>query len=214
MAHDPEQVPPAPVSPRDASDRTLGLISIWQVLRKLCWEIELLNAIPKQIPLGARPQNILHVQDARLYAAINAASTNIALVDWLYHSIRDDRDLIERAEVVLAGIQIDSDTNFMRSLREISKIVNACHQICSANKHFHLRRPQQDFKIMVGEIVLEQSDGTAQLATVAHVVQNGAGQDGRGSVDAMLADSAIWWEDVLSRIGFPGRDLHFPALQV
>ena len=59
-----------------------------------------------------------------------------------------------------------------------------------------------------------QSDGTAQLATVAHVVQNGAGQDGRGSVDAMLADSAIWWEDVLSRIGFPGRDLHFPALQV
>lgn len=214
MAHDPEQVPPAPVSPRDASDRTLGLINIWQVLRKLCWEVELLRAIPEQIPLGARPRDILHVQDTRLYAAINAASTNIALVDWLYHSIRDDRDLIERAEVVLAGIQIDSDTNFMRSLREISKIVNACHQICSANKHFHLRRPQQDFKIMVGEIVLEQSDGTAQLATVAHVVQNGAGQDGRGSVDAMLADSAIWWEDVLSRIGFPGRDLHFPALQV
>lgn len=198
-------------TPRDASDRTLGLTNIWQVLRKLCWEVELLKAIPAHIQSGTRPVDVLHVQDAKLYAAVNAASTNIALVDWLYHSIRNDSALIERSREVFPGLRTDTDKDFLRSIRGINKSINMCHQICNANKHFHLIEPQSDFKILVGDLVMEQPDGTTKLGVVTHVVQNGEGIEGRGAVDTMLADLVPWWVDVLDRIQLPGRDLFFPG---
>jgi hypothetical protein len=77
----------------NASDRTLGLINIWQVLRKLCWELWLIKSMPDKLHTGVKPTDVLHVQDAGLYATVNAASTALALVDWLYHTVREDQAL-------------------------------------------------------------------------------------------------------------------------
>ncbi|WP_127172248.1 hypothetical protein [Xanthomonas euvesicatoria] len=80
----------------NASDRTLGLLNTWQVLRKLNWEVELMKAMPDKVRLGVAPESAMHVTDAKLYAAINAASTSIALVDWLYHSAQEDVTVKDR----------------------------------------------------------------------------------------------------------------------
>src|SRR5690606_19961702 len=90
-----------------SSHRTLGLINRWQVLRKLCWELWLIKSIPDKLNSGVKPKDVLHVQDAGLYATINAASTALALVDWLYHTIREDQ-ILERRLKDLVG---DVDTS-------------------------------------------------------------------------------------------------------
>lgn len=193
----------------NASDRTLGQICIWQVLRKLSWEIELLKAIPKKLRVGVKPIDVLHVQDASLYAAVNAASTSLALVDWLYHTIREDPTLISRAREILGSIDLESDKSFLSSIRRQNKAINACHQICNSNKHFHLRSPDRLFKVMVGEIVMEHPDGTRDISVITQIMQNGDTPGGNTSVFDLLAGLATWWEGVLIKIQIPGRDQFF-----
>ncbi|GGA39369.1 hypothetical protein [Dyella nitratireducens] len=190
----------------EASDRTLGLINIWQVLRKLLWEVELLKAIPTKLVVGIKPIDVLHVQDAGLYAAINAASTSLALVDWLYHTIREDHQLMSNARATLRNIQLSSEKAFLLSMRELYKPINACHQICNSNKHFHLHKPDRNFKVMVAEIIMEHPDGSTNISTVPHIMQNGEGTDGSMLISDMLVNLGVWWEDVLVKIGVPGRD--------
>src|SRR5690606_30146662 len=144
-------------------------------------------------------------------AAINAASTNIALVDWLYHSISASDELVARTKDVLGEVRIDKDTNFLISMRKLYKPINVCHQICNSNKHFHLRKPEANFKIMVGEILMEHDDGSIDLSVVNHVVQNGDGRDSRGSIEDILKDSVVWWDTLLTRIGLPDREQFFPV---
>ena len=115
---------------RNASDRTLGLVNIWQVLRKLRWEVELLKAIPAQVRLNAPPVDVLHVSDAKIYAAVNAFSTSLALVDWLYHCVRTDPRLADSCGVVLAGCDLKTDKAFLESIRRANRYINACHQVC------------------------------------------------------------------------------------
>lgn len=193
----------------NASDRTLGLVSIWQVLRKMCWEIELLKAIPEKLRVGTLPIDVLHVQDATLYATINAASTGLALVDWLYHTIREDPVLVSRAKDSLGEFNLKSETSFLAHTRKLNKSINACHQICNANKHFHLRKLDKDFKVLVGDIVMEHPDGSTDISHITHIVQNGNTPDGNTSVLELLVDLAAWWEDVLNKLQIPGRDPFF-----
>lgn len=102
----------------NASDRTLGLINIWQVLRKLCWELWLIKSTPDKLNSGVKPIDVLHVQDAGLYATINAASTALALVDWLYHTIREDQILEGRLKDLVGYVDTSSDKSFLKFFRE------------------------------------------------------------------------------------------------
>jgi hypothetical protein len=194
----------------DASDRTLGLISIWQVLRKLLWEIELIKATPDKLRVGTRPADILQVQDARLYATINAASTALALVDWLYHTVRADQGLAKKLHEAIGEFEMASEKDLLRHLRNTNSSINACHQICNANKHFHLKKPDKQFKVMVGEIVMEHADGTTDLSQITHIMQNRDDPSAATSVLDMLEAVARWWESLLTQVQVPGRGQFFP----
>jgi len=193
----------------NASDRTLGLINIWQVLRKLFWEIELIKTIPDSLRVGIRPVDVLHVQDARLYATINAASTSLALVDWLYHTIRENELLTKNVKAALGGVDTSTDKAFLSRFRKNISI-NACHQICNANKHFHLKNPDKNFKVLVGEIVSERSDGTTDISVITQIMRNGDDPAAATSVLTMLEGLATWWEALLTQIPIPGREQFFP----
>ena len=194
----------------NASDRTLGLINIWQVLRKLFWEIELIKATPDSLRVGVKPVDVLHVQDARLYATINAASTSLALVDWLYHTIKEDQLLTQRVIDTIGNVDMSSDKAFLYFFREKNSSINACHQICNANKHFHLKKPDKNFKVMVGEMVMERLDGTTDISVITHIIRNGDTPDTATSVFDMLVSLVAWWEDLLTRIQVPEREQFFP----
>jgi len=194
----------------NANDRTLGLINIWQVLRKLFWEIELIKATPDSLRVGAAPVDVLHVQDARLYATINAAFTSLALVDWLYHTIREDQLLTQRIIDTLGNVDMSSDKAFLLFFREKNSSINACHQISNANKHFYLKNPERNFKVMVGEIVMKRPDGTTDVAVITHIIRNGDTPDTATSVFDMLVSLMVWWEDLLTNIQVLGREQFFP----
>lgn len=193
----------------NASDRTLGLISIWQVLRKLCWEIQLIKEIPASLHTGTQPTDALQVQDAKLYAKINAASTALALVDWLYHSLREDPKLEQNTKDLMSGIDMQSDKSFLKFLRQENLSINACHQICNANKHFYLRKPDNQFKVTVFEFVTNRPDGTFEIGVSPYIMRNGDDPAAAMSVLAMLEDLSVWWTETLTKIGIPGREQFF-----
>lgn len=194
----------------NASDRTLGLISIWQVLRKFYWELCLIKVTPDELRVGDKPKDVLHVQDAGLYASINAASTALALVDWLYHTVLEDQTLCAKLKDVVGDVDMKSDKSFLAFFRERNPSINACHQICNANKHFYLRKPDPDFKAMVFEFVIESSDGTTKISSRPQIMRNGDDPGAVMSAYEMLNSLADWWEWLLSEIEVLGREEFFP----
>ena len=97
----------------NATDRTLGLVNIWQVLRKLRWEIYLVKSIPEALTAGKEAKDALHVQDAKIYALINAASTGLALVDWLLHTINNDSQIKSSAVKLFGSEAIATDKKLL-----------------------------------------------------------------------------------------------------
>ncbi|MEW6169164.1 MAG: hypothetical protein AB1651_15935 [Pseudomonadota bacterium] len=194
----------------NASDRTLGLINIWQVLRKLCWELWLIKSMPDKLHTGVKPKDALHVQDAGLYATVNAASTALALVDWLYHTVRADQALERKLKEVVGDVDTSSDKSFLAFFREKNPSINACHQICNANKHFYLKRLDPKFKARVFEFVMERPDGTTEISSSAQIMRNGDGPGTVMSTYEMLNSLADWWESLLSDVGVSGREQFFP----
>jgi hypothetical protein len=198
-----------PQTPINATDRTLGLVNIWQVLRKLFWEVELLKAIPTQVRIGLPPIDVLHVTDARIYAAVNACSTSLSLVDWLFHRVNGDQQLADACRRAFPGVLLDDDKAFLKSLRDISRPLNVCHQVCNASKHHSLRTPEVGFKTMVADVLYTDPDGT-QLSTAMHVTHDRRGPLDEYSIDEILSSLVEWWQEKLSAIGIPGGDLFFP----
>lgn len=194
----------------NASDRTLGLISIWQVLRKLYWELWLIKSMPDTLLVGVKPVDVLHLQDAGLYATVNAASTALSLVDWLYHTVRNDQSLETNLRSVVIGVETGSDKDFLDFFRKKNPSINACHQICNANKHFYLRKPDATFKAMVFEFVVKRPDGTTEIKSTAQIMRNGDSPDTVMSAYEMLEGLATWWESLLSDVGVPDREQFFP----
>jgi hypothetical protein len=195
---------------RNAADRTLGLVNIWQVLRKLLWEVELLKSIPDQVRVNAAPADVLHVKDAKIYAAINAFSTSLALVDWLYHSVQSDSRLTDNCRARFPHSDLTSDKAFLESIRKASRPVNACHQVCNANKHYFLRKPQDGFNALVVELLLVKESGESDVSVALHITHDDRGELEEYSVEAMLAGLVEWWQATLEAIDVPGRDQFFP----
>lgn len=186
-----------------ASYQTLGIENIWHLLRKLIWEVKLLQSIPDRIKVGVTTANPLQFQDARLYAQINAVLTVLSLVDWLFHTILTEEIPEERVKNVLGDIELANVGAFRGSMRRQNKLLNACHQIGNANKHLYMftQATDENFKARPFDIVMHNEDGTIDLATVAHVMS-----DGIGSVDEMLDQLAHWWYDTLDALQVAGKD--------
>lgn len=183
----------------DASDRTLGIISINQVLKKLVWEIALVKAIPDTLRLGIDPVDVLHHEDAKLYATINAAATSLALVDWLYHTVRVEK-LENQVYEALGAVDLSSDKGLLESLRSLNPAINACHQICNANKHFHLRKPDKRFKAMVFEVLYTDDHGLQEKTVSSQIMWNRDVPEGQGSFIEILEGLVEWWENLLDKI--------------
>lgn len=191
----------------NASDRTLGIVSIWQVLRKLQWELWLIKEIPDRITAGVKPTTPLHIKDARLYAEINAASTSLALVDWLYHTAQAETELERRLKHAIGEFDTSSEKKLLEYLRNANPDINACHQICNANKHFYLRRPDKEFKVMAFDLVIESPDGAIEMSSSSHIMHN----RGNPSISTyeMLKSVAGWWESLLVEIKVSDREIFY-----
>ena len=170
----------------------------------------MIKSIPDKLNSGVKPKDVLHVQDAGLYATINAASTALALVDWLYHTIREDQILERRLKDLVGDVDTSSDKSFLKFFRERYPSINACHQICNANKHFYLRTPDPKFKVMVFELVTERPDGTTDISSNAHIMWNSDSPDTVMSTYEMLNSLTDWWKSLLSDIGISEREQFFP----
>jgi len=194
----------------NASDRTLGLLNIWQVVRKLDWEVELMKSIPGTILLGAAPENAMQFKDAQLYAAINAASTSVALVDWLYHLAQENSDVNSRVLHKLKLEEISTIKSFRRMLREKHEPLNICHQICNSNKHLHLSDYDSGLKILIGDIIFERPDGTEELSVIAQVLWSNGTSYPSGSVFNLLDNLRHWWKSLITEINAPEREIFYP----
>lgn len=195
----------------DATDRTLGLVSIWQVLRKLHWEIMLIKSIPESLTVGEQAKDVLHIQDAYLYAIVNAASTSLALVDWLFHTTQNSKEISTKAAELFGEAPLKSDKDLLLFLRESNHAINACHQICNSNKHYYLKPKSIDrsFKVLVGDIVIDHPDGTTSIKNIAHVIRNRDNPNATGPVITILDNLAAWWLDLLQQLQIPEQQQFF-----
>ena len=211
--HGPRSSPEKLTTPmnQDATDRSLGLINIWQVVRKLAWELELLKSIPVAIRAGEQQSDVLHAQDARLYAQTNAATTCDTLIDWLWVLMDQDEVLEHMVKGRLGDLDTTSKKRFRRSLRDQNKSINACHQISNAYKHHHLSDIDPEFRVMPMEFQLAKEDGSVDLSVTTHIMRNGEGPDGCGPVDEMLKELGDWWYDLLVELDVDGRGQFFPS---
>jgi hypothetical protein len=111
---------------------------------------------------------------------------------------------------LVGDVDTSSDKSFLAFFREKNPSINACHQICNANKHFYLRRPDPKFKARVFEFVMERPDGTTEISSSAQIMRNGDGPGTAMSTYEMLNGLADWWESLLSDVGVSGREQFFP----
>ncbi|MGE8499855.1 MAG: hypothetical protein ACN6O6_20320 [Pseudomonas sp.] len=131
-------------------------------------------------------------------------------MDWLYHTIREDQILERKLKDLVGDVDTSSDKSFLKFFREKNSSINACHQICNANKHFYLKNPDPTFKVMVFESVTEWPDGTTDISSNAHIMWNGDSPDTVMSTYEMLNSLADWWKTLLSDIGISAREQFFP----
>lgn len=202
----------ARAKPIDSRRNTLGLVNIWQVLRKLWWEVLIFRNIPDRLKTTEIGSDLFHLPDARLYAASNLALTCLNLVDWLYYAVESDPELTARTMETLGDLDMTNGHAFMRSLRERHASINLCHQIANATKHSHLHKPDPNFAIRTGDLVFLGSEGQREIVHVSIIEQNGPERKDGGSVFDALLNLSDWWEERLTEIGIPERDLFFPEL--
>jgi hypothetical protein len=111
---------------------------------------------------------------------------------------------------VLPNCDLSSNEEFSKSLRKISRRLNASHQVCNSNKHFFLRKPQSGFHTMVADIVSTDMSGAEEVSVIMHITHDDQGSLEECSVDEILRGLVVWWQSTLEAINVPGRDQFFP----
>lgn len=206
-------------TPRKATDRTLGLVDIWQVLRKLYWEMELLSAFPISF-LPQERSGIFNFKDAKSYAEINIAATNLSLIDWLYHRLMDDEKLALAFKKSHPNVPLIKLNAFSNALRNEILELKICHQICNANKHFKLT---DGFDITVcGKSVdfvrLDDDEKTILEIRSQHnfFITLPCSLGGMKNVRISSIDAfktlISWWTSLLKQLEIPKQDIFFPEL--
>lgn len=205
---------------RTATDRTLGLVDIWQLLRKLYWEMEILAAVPAEY-LPQEKSSIINFTDAKSYAAINVAATNLSLVDWLFHRL-DNEEMLKQAFVKIHPlVALDNIKKFSESLRSEKDELQICHQICNSNKHYKLQRGL-DISITGKTIELvrvDYGDETKVLEIqtmhdffICKPCSLRGSENKRLSSNEVFSETLKWWTCLLKAISVPDQTIYFPEL--
>lgn len=187
---------------RDARDRTLGMRSLWDLLRKLNWELHLVDAVPDKVKVGQEPRSPLEFRDAALYGLINASLTSLAMLDWLA-ILADDpiyRNRLNSLYPELAGLSAKALT---KRMRELVPMLQICHQIANAFKHRDLNTYDISVKIHPIELVSEHSDGSTWIAQGGLIMSGFPG--GGGRLDEALCNHCDWWLNLLKDLQLPDQ---------
>lgn len=185
---------------RDARDRTLGIQSLWDLARKLSWELHLVDAIPDRVRVGQAPASPLEFRDAALYGLVNAALTSLAMLDWLA-ILTDDPVYGRRLEAAYPTLMGLKRKRRKERMRELVPMLQVCHQIGNAFKHRELATYDFAVKVHPVELVFEDSDGSEWITYGGMVLAGIPGNDCR--LDQALCDHCDWWCGLL-------RDLQLP----
>lgn len=205
---------------RTATDRTLGLVDIWQLLRKLYWEMEILAAVPAKY-LPQEKSSIFNFKDAKSYAAINVAATNLSLIDWLFHRLDNDEILKQAFIKTHPLVALGSLKNFSESLRSEKDELQVCHQICNSNKHYKLQRGL-DISITgktIDYVRVDNGDETKVLEIqtvhdffICKPCSLSGSENKRLSSNEVFAELLTWWTCLLKAISVPDQTIYFPEL--
>ncbi len=205
---------------RTATDRTLGLVDIWQLLRKLYWEMEILAAVPAKY-LPQEKSSIFNFKDAKSYAAINVASTNLSLIDWLFHRLDNDELLKQVFINIHPLVALDNIRKFRESLRNEKLELQVCHQICNSNKHFKL---QGGFDTTISAktidfVGVDKNDETKVLEiqtmhdfSICIPCSLGGSENKRLRPNEVFSETLKWWTCLLKAISVPDQTIYFPEL--
>ncbi|WP_251358660.1 hypothetical protein [Kangiella sp. TOML190] len=193
----------------NANDRTLGLVNIWQVLRKLKWELSLIDIIPDYTQIENMDKQVIATKDAICYAQINAASTCISLVDWLYHVVKNDENKKDLICSKYPTLNVSSDKELMVSLRTLNKDINSCHQICNANKHSHLRNLDKEFYVRTFDMIILNSNNENESISTRSIIEDQSEKNNSIDVKDMLKRVYSWWEMLLNDLNIDGKEVFF-----
>lgn len=203
-----------------ATDRTLGLVNIWQLLRKLYWEMEILAAVPEKY-FPQEKNSIFNFKDAKCYAAINVASTNLSLIDWLFHRLDNDELLKQAFKNIHPLVRLDGMRRFSQSLRDEKVELQVCHQICNSNKHYKLDRGL-DETISAKTINLVRLDNIDEkkvidiITTHNFYISRPFSNDGYEikslTPNEAFSETLKWWTSLLKAISVPDQTIYFPEL--
>ncbi|PXF64227.1 hypothetical protein [Kangiella spongicola] len=198
--------------PFNATDRTLGQKSIWQVYRKLCWEAELFNEVPDYITTSIEYQSSLYAHDSKIYCSINCASTSLSLVDWLFHTLSECEESKNIALKSFTDSNLSNDKDFLFDLRKKYPVINLSHQICNANKHYYLRKNSIDenVRVMVGDIIELNEDGSQNIRPAINVSQtSNSVVQYNCPINEFILDLVNFWGVTLDSLKIPDKNIFF-----
>ncbi|MBW3517497.1 hypothetical protein KO537_22680 [Shewanella sp. NKUCC01_JLK] len=203
-----------------ATDRTLGLVNIWQLLRKLYWEMEILAAVPEKY-FPQEKSSIFNFKDAKSYAAINVASTNLSLIDWLFHRLDNDELLKQAFKNIHPLVTLDGMKRFSESLRNEKLELQVCHQICNSNKHYKLHGGL-DVTISAKTIDLVRVDNIDETKVLDIITMHnfficrpcslGDAENKRLTPNEAFSETLKWWTFLFKAISIPDQIIYFPEL--
>ncbi|WP_019676563.1 hypothetical protein [Arsukibacterium perlucidum] len=205
---------------RTATDRTFGLVDIWQLLRKLYWEMEILASVQKSY-LPQEKNSIFNFKDVKSYASINVASTNVSLIEWLFYRLDSDDNLKQAFISFYPLVDLNNPAKFSNSLRSFKVELQICHQVCNANKHFKLQKGfDNNVSAMTFDIVkvdYEDEKKVLEIHTVhdfsfvRHCSMRGYENQTLFPKDIFI-ELLKWWTSLLKSISIPDQTIYFPEL--
>lgn len=203
-----------------ATDRTLGLVNIWQLLRKLYWEMEILAAVPETY-FPHEKSSLFNFKDVKSYAAINVASTNLSLIDWLFHRLDNDKLLKQNFINTHPLVALDSMKRFSESLRSEKIELQVCHQICNSIKHYKLHGGF-DASMSAKTIDLVRVDNIDETKVIEiktiHDFSKcipcslGGFENKRLNPNEAFSGTLKWWTFLFKAISVPDQTIYFPEL--
>ena len=190
----------------DATDRSLGLLTVWHVLLKLEWELAVLARLDQEAPSLVGPlSDPMKFPLGVLYAGINAASTAWSVTDWVWRDLEEDDDLKRVAAAVLGTFITKNE--FQILLRKVHEL-DVCHQICQAAKHRKMHAPAMTIgfstEAWMDVYTNEQDVLTIRWSSLANLNHSRGASATTMYSAARVAHS--WWHHFLGQIGM--REIH------
>ncbi len=193
----------------DATDRSLGLLTVWHVLLKLEWELAVLARLEQEPPTSVGPlSDPMKFPLGVLYAGINAASTAWSVADWVWRDLEEDDVLKDAAAAALGSFGTKNE--FQILLRKVHEL-DVCHQICQAAKHRKMHAPAMTVGFST-EAWMDVYTNEHDVLTIRWSSLTNLDHS-RGSSATTVYSAArtvhSWWYQFLEQIGM--REVHIAS---